>query len=466
MSALTKLMDAVLATGAPEADGVGTNLDAFRFDTLAAHVAHSLRARGVQPDEPVHLTIGNRPQDLAAMLGIWRAGAVAVPVHISTPDQVRGAVQSRTRARFSVDGDTLASIGNTAPPSRPLLRDAALTVFTSGSTGEPKGVVIGHTRLAGKLEVLGRLLQLRTDDVVLVPLQLTFIFGIWVSLLTIATGARLVLLPKFSTDAVRDPMRRGATVAAFVPTMLRALVAEEECGDVSLRLLLTGGEPLGGGLGKAISRRFSRATIYDLYGLTETGSCDFHQRVSAGGEGLGTIGTPTQNVSFRIAAANGGMGGELQIQTPYGMLGYLDNPSLTEGAFADGFFCTGDLARLQPDGRVELVGRSKEIVSRAGHKIAPLELDNLFGEHPDVAAALTAGVPDSDVGERLHVLVVRRPGASISAAELRIWASARIERYKLPDAIHFRDALPSGRTGKADRGAVVPLVTGATEKAE
>jgi acyl-coenzyme A synthetase/AMP-(fatty) acid ligase len=202
--------------------------------------------------------------------------------------------------------------------------------------------------------------------------------------------------------------------------------------------------------------------MFDLFGLTETGSCDFCLAPSDQPQGLGTIGKPTENVAFRIAA-DGASGGELQIKTPYGMLGYLDNPALTESAFSDGFFCTGDLARLREDGRVELVGRAKEIVSRAGHKIAPLEIDGLLAEHPDVAAALTAGVPDAQVGERLHVVVVARPGAALDEAALRAWAAERIERYKLPDAFHFRDALPLGRTGKADRGAVASLVQETTK---
>ncbi|HEX2215968.1 MAG TPA: fatty acid--CoA ligase family protein, partial [Xanthobacteraceae bacterium] len=395
--------------------------------------------------------------------------AVAVPVHVSTPTLVRAALQGRTHARFSVDVAGIEEIGKAAPPERPMLHDAALIVFTSGTTGEPKGVVIGHTRLAGKLGVLARLLQPRADDIVLVPLQLTFIFGIWVSLLTIAAGARLVLLPKFSVDAIHGAIKDGATAAAFVPTMLRAWVSEERKLARAPRLVMTGGEPLGAALGRSIAEKFPSADIYDLYGLTETGSCDFFLRASDG-EGLGTIGTPTEHVAFRIVApgedsTDAMIGGELQIRTPYGMLGYLDDPSLTTGAFADGFFRTGDLARLRPDERVELVGRSKDIISRAGQKIAPLEVDNVFAEHPEVMAALSAGIADAAVGERLHVVVVRRPGSRLSETDLRAWAAARIERFKLPDAIHFCDALPVGRTGKADRAAVAGIAAEAQRSA-
>jgi acyl-CoA synthetase (AMP-forming)/AMP-acid ligase II len=139
------------------------------------------------------------------------------------------------------------------------------------------------------------------------------------------------------------------------------------------------------------------------------------------------------------------------------MLGYLNDEALTKASFQDGFFKTGDLARMRPDGRLELVGRSKEIISRGGNKIAPLELDNLLATHPDVAAALCAGVPDERLGESIHAVVVLRPGARLTPSILRDWAATRLERFKLPDAIHFCDALPLGSTGKASRAAVVDL---------
>jgi len=199
-------------------------------------------------------------------------------------------------------------------------------------------------------------------------------------------------------------------------------------------------------------RRFTDAAIYDLYGLTETGSCDFCLAPADQPGGFGTIGKPTDHVTFRIAPD-----GELQVDTWYGMLGYLDDPDLTKASSADGYFKTGDLARLTPEGFVQLVGRAKDIVSRGGHKIAPLEIDNLLAEHPDVAAALCAGVPDERLGEVIHAVVVPRAGAHLDRAALRDWLLARTERFKVPDVFHVRDALPVGSTGKADRRAVAAL---------
>jgi long-chain acyl-CoA synthetase len=426
---------------------------------VAGRVEQALAERGVAANEPVHIRMANRPGDLGALLGIWQAGAVAVPVHASAAPSTLERVQRASRARFSIACGQLDVLGQLVPPDRALLRDAALVIFTSGSTGEPKGVVIGHRRLADKLAVLHRLLGIRPDDVVLCPLQLTFIFGLWVSMLALMKRARLVLVPKFANDAVRHGLI-DATIFAGVPSMFRSLLADAAPSAPNLRLILTGGEVLAPALAHAM-RRFVPAAIHDLYGLTETGSCDFCLGPADQPHGFGTIGRPTDRVAFRLAqdgrVVADGDTGELQIRAPFGMLGYLDNPQLTHASFEDDYFRTGDLARLTTDGYVELIGRAKDIISRGGNKIAPLEIDNLLAEHPDIAAALCAGVPDERLGEVIHAVIVPRAGAHLDTASLRDWLRLRTERYKIPDVFHFRDELPSGSSGKADRRSVAKL---------
>src|SRR5262249_44669437 len=149
--------------------------------------------------------------------------------------------------------------------------------------------------------------------------------------------------------------------------------------------------------------------------------------------------------------------GELQIKSPFGMLGFLNDPDLTAASFSDGFYKTGDLARVNEHGFVELIGRAKDIVSRGGTKIAPLEVDHLLAEHPSVAAALCAGVPAERLGEVLHAAIVRRGGHEVDAAALQAWLMERTERYKVPEVFYFVDALPAGSTGKADRRAIALL---------
>jgi long-chain acyl-CoA synthetase len=134
--------------------------------------------------------------------------------------------------------------------------------------------------------------------------------------------------------------------------------------------------------------------------------------------------------------------------------GYLDEPDMTRSAFADGFFRTGDLARRRADGCVELAGRIKDLIVRGGVKVSPLELDCVLAQHPGVAAALTAGVPDAIMGERIHALVVPRANVRLDEKGLREWIAGRIERFKWPDVYHFGPQLPTGRTGKVDRNAL------------
>jgi len=455
------LRDALQSASHAVASTSGESQQADSLLALAERVRHALAERHVTPHEPVHISIGNRPSDLGALLGVWEAGAVAVPIHALAASSTIARLQRISRARFLLDGDRLDAIGETSPPDRELLRDAALIIFTSGSTGEPKGVVIGHRRLADKLAVLDRLLNIAPNDVVLLPLQLIFIFGLWVSLLTLMKGARLILVPKFTDEA----MVRGfaeATVMAGVPSMFRAVLTYPDVTVPKLRAMLSGGEVLAPALAHAMAR-LAPAAIHDLYGLTETGSCDFHLGPAGQPHGFGTIGHPTDGVTFRIAQAGAavvaGETGELQIRTPFGMLGYLDNPALTEASFDGGYFKTGDLARMTADGAVALIGRAKDIISRGGNKIAPLEIDNLLAEHPEIAAALCAGVADERLGEVIHAVIVTRTGARLDAKTLRDWLLARTERFKVPDVFHFRDVLPSGSSGKADRRAVAQLAT-------
>jgi long-chain acyl-CoA synthetase len=212
-------------------------------------------------------------------------------------------------------------------------------------------------------------------------------------------------------------------------------------------------------LSRQLSAFFPKTDIADVYGLTETCTSDFILMPQEQRFYRGCIGRPTPGVSFRIADEKGrdlSMNeiGELQIRTSFIMNGYLDQPELTNAAFCGEFLRTGDLARLRPDGMVELVGRSKELIMRGGTKISPLELDELLSSHPAVAAALTVGIPDRVMGERIHALIVPREHEKLDESALRQWVSERVEKFKRPDAYHFGTSLPTGRTGKVDRGAL------------
>ncbi|MBL8672097.1 MAG: long-chain fatty acid--CoA ligase [Alphaproteobacteria bacterium] len=432
------------------------------LDALADETAARLARAGIAPDEPVLAAVSNRARDLAGLVGIWRAGGVAVPLHRGAVAATAASVRARVGARLAVNlrgdlpapaglagADGVLALGGDAPAARPLLADAAWIVTTSGSTGAPKGVVHAHATYAAKLAMIQSMTGFAPGERVLLVLQLNFSFGQWVALLTLLNGGTLVLRDRFEPEAMLADLA-AVDRAGVVPTMLRRLRAPLDAGGTDYAgRLMAGGEVMPAALMRWVLRRWPRARIGDIYGLTETCTCDFFVQPDEAAAAAGTIGRAGPGIAWRVAPD-----GELQIASPWRMRGYLDDPALTEAAYADGHFRTGDLASLRPDGRVALVGRAKEIIARAGAKVAPLEVEAAFLDHPDVAAALAAGVPDPMLGEAICLFLVPRGGATLDPARLRDWARERLDRYKLPDRIMLGEALPVGATGKADRGAL------------
>ena len=421
----------------------------------AGAVRQCLIGTGIRPGEPVHVRVSNQPLDLAAYLGVWLAGGVVVPVHRSSPSGATAQVLAKTRARLEWDG-SLRTLAGEPPPSRPILDDAALIVFTSGSSGMPKGAVLSHRAFAGKLEAIQSLLGFAAGERTLLVLNITFSFGIWVALLTLLQGGTLVPRERFSANHFLDDLRENAiTRVAVVPTMMRSLILDVPPARLhfegrDLRQVLIGGETLGKTLGEALRALFAPAELIDIYGLTETSTCDFFLMPVDAGRYAGCIGRPSPGVRFRIADD-----GELWLSSPYLMSGYLDEPDLQP--IRDGWLATGDLARERDPGVVEIGGRKKELIYRGGNKVAPQEIEFACSAHPGVAAALAIGRPDERLGQRIHALIVPRdPG--LGAPELRAFLAVRLERYKQPDVLYFAATLPAGRTGKADRGQFAAML--------
>lgn len=421
------------------------------IQSWAADAADALVRAGLEPAEPVLVPVANEARDIASMLAVVLADGVAVPVHRRAHADTAGHYRAATGARYCLSAGEAPELEASGPPpaTRPLLGGAAMITFTSGSTGVPKGVVLSRERITRKLGAIQQMLAMPRGAVVLNPLQLIFSFGQWVTFLTLARGGTVHLADRFDPDGTVEALARGGfDYLAAVPTMLR-LLPDTPSSDVNATVL-TGGEPVTAHLRRTLLDKSPEATVASIYGLTETGTCDLFQFDQHGAEAAETLGHPSPGVEVATDPGTG----ELLIRSPFGMLGYLDMPEATGRTLAGGWLRTGDVARIEADGSVTLVGRLKELINRGGNKVSPLEVERVFAGHPDVAATLATGVRDDMLGEAIHLLVVPRPGAEPDARGLKAWARDRTERFKLPDQIHFALQLPLGRTGKADRSVL------------
>ena len=456
----------------PDRPALDDGAEAFNYaDVLgeAEAIAVGLRAAGLRPREPVAVAVSNRARDPIAFLAVWLAGGVVTPVHRAAAERSAARTLDRVGARVVVNANpelaapaalraasVVQPLARPPPPRRPLLEDAGLILFSSGTTGEPKAVVVGHRRFSAKLDRIDREIGFEDGTRSLLALSLTFAFAQWVALITLRRGGVVHLRRRFDpTVLLADLAGGGIDRAPFVPTMLRAMLAE--LGGARhpwAGHMMSGGEALPAPVARQVRRAWPGARLWDVYGLAECGTSDFFVRPADYDAAAGSIGRPGEGIRYRITAD-----GELALRSPYHMLGYLDAPGTTAASYdPDGYFLTGDLARERGDGFVELVGRAREVIVRGGNKISPLEVERLYLEHPEVGNALATGVGDARLGEAIHLLVVPRPGAAPDPGALRAWATGRIDGYKRPDVVHVGDALPTGRTGKADRRALRGLI--------
>jgi long-chain acyl-CoA synthetase len=341
--------------------------------------------------------------------------------------------------------------------------DTAVILYTSGTTGQPKGAELTHAGLGSNARTTeDTLLEATPDDVVMGCLPLFHVFGLTCSLnAAVLAGSCLTLLPRFDGSKALSIIERDrVTVFEGVPTMFSAMLhaPDKDQHDLgSLRLCVSGGSAMPVEVLRSFEETFG-CTILEGYGLSETSPVASFNHPHAERK-PGSIGTPVRGVEMRVVDDEGrdvpqGEVGEIAIRGENVMKGYWNRPEDTATAIPDGWFRTGDLARQDEDGYFSIVDRKKEMIIRGGYNVYPREIEEALYEHPAVAEAACIGIPHPDLGEEVAAAVALKPGQSAEPDELREFVKARVAAYKYPRHVWVVSALPKGPTGKILRRAV------------
>ncbi|MGW2744924.1 acyl-CoA synthetase [Streptomyces sp. NPDC001450] len=420
-----------------------------------------------------------------AVTGALLAGVAAVPlnpksgekelahiVHDSAPDLILAAPGAELPAvlRELVRLDVNASETGTVPEEQASDSSPALVVYTSGTTGPPKGAVIPRRALAATLDALADAWQWTGDDVLVHGLPLFHVHGLVLGVLgPLRRGGSVRHLGRFGTEGVARELNGGATMLFGVPTMYHR-IAEALPDDPELAKALAGARLLVSGsaaLPVHDHERIAAATgrrVIERYGMTET---LMNTSVRADGEvRAGTVGVPLPGVELRlveedgteVAAYDGETVGEIQVRGPNLFTEYLNRPDATAAAFtADGWFRTGDMAVRESDGYVRIVGRkATDLIKSGGYKIGAGEIENALLEHPGVREAAVTGEPDADLGERIVAWIVPAdPQSPPAAEELADHVARRLAPHKRPRVVRYLDALPRNDMGKIMKRALV-----------
>jgi long-chain acyl-CoA synthetase len=459
------------------------------LDERSNRLAQALLAAGVGPGVRVAHLDRTGPEVVELLFAVSKIGAVLVPLNwrladaelarivadSGAPVLVAGRAFAQTAAALAEDGRlTVVEVGPAYeawldaheardPGRRGASGDAVVQMYTSGTTGVPKGVLTTHRNLAAAAETSPRW-AFDEDTVSLTPLPMFHIGGIGWAFLGLWNGATTILVSEFVPEAVLDLLEgERVTNAVFVPTMLQMLAAvpgaaERDFG--AMRSIAYGASPITTPVLKAALRTF-RCDLFGIYGLTETTGAAVqldapdHDPDGPRERLLRSAGRPYPWVELRIADPIGGTPrgpgevGEVWLRAPNVMAGYYGRPEETAAALtADGWLRTGDGGYLDEDGYLFLTDRIKDMIVSGGENVYPVEVEEALAQHPAVEQVAVIGVPHERWGETVKALVVLRPGSAASADELVAFARARLAGYKLPRSIAFVDDLPRTPSGK------------------
>jgi long-chain acyl-CoA synthetase len=443
----------------------------------ATRVAGALRERGVRPGDRVVVLMANCPEVGIAYNAIWRIGAVVTPAIFLLPPAELAHILSDSGARLILASPELADnareaaaaadvlttdefpeLEEAAPSSivPPVGADLAALMYTGGTTGRAKGVMLSHENLwfagrsghdAGYVPGITRSLG---------ALPLSHAFGLLVTVVGfhVREPHSSVLMRWFQPEAWLElAQEHRVQIAAVVPSMLKLLLTQPvEDYDLSeLRYVVTGAAPLPPETAQELLRRVPSVEIREGYGLTESSAL-----VSSSPPGrarLGSVGTPVPGIEVRIDDPDRQGVGEILVRSPAVMLGYWESPELTAEVLRDGWLHTGDLGFLDADGYLRVVDRKKDLIIRSGFNVFPRDVEEALLEHPAVAAAGVVGRPDDLHGEEV-VAFVELSSADVAPEDLVAFCKKRIGGYKYPREVHVVPSLPLTPVGKLDRKAL------------
>ena len=436
-----------------------------------AGAAGSLAGLGVQPGDRVLWSCTSSPASIVALLGALRLGSVVVPVNpaatrseltyilgdvgasaaiVDRPEWSEWVAGVDPRTIVRTPGELCAGGHGEAGPVLDAAgpEAAALIVYTSGTTGEPKGAVHTHRSLLAGARSLQAAWGWRPEDRLILSLPLFHVHGLCAGLFgTLCAGGSAIVFDRFSPEAVVRAVPQ-ATMFFGVPTMYHRLAESGRAAELAaLRLCVAGSAPLPADLWRRFAREWG-VSVLERYGMSETLLTLSNPLV--GERRPGAVGLPLPGVEAKVAAPDADGIGELMVRGPSLCRGYWNRPEASAAMWVDGWFATGDLASLSDDGYFSIRGRRTELIITGGHNVYPAEVEAVLLRHPSVAEVAVAGVPSAEWGESVTAFVVGHGGPPDVAA-LAALATDELSSYKRPREFRVVDALPRNALGKVIR---------------